>query len=95
MWSAGADGHCAGPDGVIAQGTVSASGAPLEGVRVSDGLHVVTTDSSGFFELPLEAESGPFLFVTTPHGYWADRFWMPVRTSWRSMGVASSVMGLV
>ena len=82
--SAGVVGGCGstsrGPDGnVIARGTVSAAEVPLEGVCVSDGLHVVATDSNGSFELPLESASGPFLFVRAPQGYWADRFWTPTQ----------------
>lgn len=40
----------------------------LEGVPVSDGLHVVKTDSRGYFQLPGHQRER-FIFVTTPDNY--------------------------
>ena len=81
--SAGALGLAAGlPSTVragadLCRGTVAGGGRPLPGVRVSDGCRVVTTDADGRFTLPLDGDSGPFVFVTTPAGYWTDAFYVP------------------
>ncbi len=40
----------------------------LEGISVSDGLHVVKTDNDGTFLLPGHARER-FIFITTPSGY--------------------------
>ncbi|HAK97627.1 MAG TPA: hypothetical protein DCM87_22205 [Planctomycetes bacterium] len=66
----------AGPATV--RGTVLCGGAPRAGVRVSDGLSVAATDAEGAFELRVGPESGPFLFVTTPPGFWSPMFYVPV-----------------
>ena len=58
-------------------GHVLAGTKPLAGVRVSDGFDVVSTDGAGQFRMSVGSESGPFLFVTTPRGYWTDRFYVP------------------
>ena len=65
----------------VCRGTVSAAGKPLVAVRVSDGYRVVATDADGRFALPLNADSGPFVFVTTPAGYWTDAFYAPAATA--------------
>lgn len=59
------------------RGTVRVEGTPLPGVLVSDGFRVVRTDAQGGYELPLSAGSGRFVFVSTPAGYWTDRFYLP------------------
>jgi outer membrane protein assembly factor BamB len=53
-------------------GTVSAGGAPAEGVRMSDGTTVATTDARGRYELP---GTGPFVFVVRPTGWTARSWW--------------------
>ena len=54
--------------GVVA-GTVYGDGAPLAGVRVSDGLSVVATDAKGRFSLSVGPQSGHFLsFCDDPAG---------------------------
>lgn len=63
--------------GRVVRGTVRGADAPLAGVLVSDGCRVVRTDAAGGYELPLGADSGRFLFVTTPAGYWTDTFYVP------------------
>ncbi len=60
------------------RGRVSGGGKPLSDVLVSDGRRVARTDSGGRFELAVGPESGPFVFVTTPPGYWADIFYLPL-----------------
>jgi UDP-2,3-diacylglucosamine pyrophosphatase LpxH len=59
------------------RGHVVAEGQPIAGVRVSDGYRVSITDASGKFEIPIGPESGPFVFVCLPAGYWTDRFYVP------------------
>ncbi|NQT16346.1 MAG: metallophosphoesterase [Planctomycetes bacterium] len=66
------------------RGRVLGDGQPLGEVLVSDGRRVVRTDSAGAYELVVGPESGPFLFVTTPRGYWTDRFYVPVEQAART-----------
>ena len=54
------------------RGHVTGGGKPLGRVLVSDGRRVTRTDSDGRFEIAVGPQSGPFLFVTTPAGYWAE-----------------------
>ncbi len=49
---------------------------PLAGVRVSDGLRVVSTDASGDFRIRVGRDSGPFLFITTPSGHHCNSFYV-------------------
>ena len=49
---------------------------PLAGVRVSDGLRVVSTDASGEFRIRVGRDSGPFLFITTPSGHHCNSFYV-------------------
>ena len=63
------------------RGHVVSGAKPLSGVRVSDGYRVVTTNSSGEFSIQVGPESGPFLMVTTPAGYWTNRFAIPLDTA--------------
>ena len=66
------------PSPQIIAGQVQANGQPLGNVLVSDGRRVVQTDSSGRYELPAGPDSGPFIFVTTPRGFWTDSFYVPM-----------------
>jgi len=59
------------------RGHVVSGKEPLPGVRVSDGFRVTRTDRSGEFRLPVGPDSGPFVFVTVPRGFWVDRFYHP------------------
>ena len=63
------------------RGSVVSGKTALGGVRVSDGLRVVRTDSAGEFRIRVGPGSGPFLFVTTPRGYWTNRFYVPTATA--------------
>lgn len=50
----------------------------MSGVLVSDGLHVVKTQSDGTFSLPGHAKER-FVFITTPSGYQTDnKHYIPV-----------------
>ncbi|RPE06006.1 hypothetical protein EGT74_27035 [Chitinophaga lutea] len=50
----------------------------IAGVRVSDGLNVLVTDSDGAFTLPGHARNR-FVFITTPAGYRTTKaFYMPL-----------------
>lgn len=49
-------------------GTVYADGRPLEGVRVSDGIQIVTTDADGNYSMYTDKRRG-VVFVITPSGY--------------------------
>lgn len=62
-------------------GAVVSGKTALGGIRVSDGRQVVQTDAAGEFRIRVGPESGPFLFVTTPRGYWAQRFYVPTATA--------------
>lgn len=59
------------------RGHVVSGNEPLAGVCVSDGFRVTRTDSSGEFRLSVGPDSGPFVFVTVPPGFWTDRFFHP------------------
>ncbi len=48
----------------------------MGGVLVSDGLHVTRTDDQGEYRLTVDSQSGPFLFVTLPAGFWTDDFFV-------------------
>ncbi len=57
------------------RGQVTGDGKPLAGVLVSDGCRVVATDSQGVYALPVGADSGRFVFISTPRGYWTEQFY--------------------
>jgi len=59
-------------------GRVTGDGKPLAGVLVSDGCRIVRTDAEGRYELAIGPESGAFVFVTNPAGFWTDAFYAPV-----------------
>lgn len=59
-------------------GHVSGDGKPLAGVLVSDGRRVVRTDAGGEYRLPVGDDSGRFIFVTLPRGYWSEDFYVPL-----------------
>ena len=63
------------------RGQVVGDGNPLADVLVSDGRRVVRTESDGQYTLAVGQESGRFVFVTTPRGYWIDRFYVPISTA--------------
>jgi hypothetical protein len=65
-------------------GRVLGGGEPLGDVLVSDGCRVVRTDARGQYELEIDQDSGRFVFVTTPRGYWSDRFYVPIATAART-----------
>ncbi len=60
------------------RGQVTGDGKPLAGVPVSDGCRVVATDSQGQYSLPVGTDSGRFVFITTPRGYWTEQFYRPL-----------------
>ncbi len=68
----------AGEIAPVLRGHVSGDGKPLAGVLVSDGCRVVRTDGDGAFRLPVGDDSGRFVFVTLPRGYWSDEFYVPL-----------------
>ncbi len=72
-----ADAYLARPRRIT--GRVTGGDQPLAGVLVSDGCRVAKTDANGRYELTVDSTSGPFLFVTTPRGYWSDAFYVPMR----------------
>jgi hypothetical protein len=71
--SARADEHVS-----LLRGHVSGDGQPLEGVLVSDGCRVARTDDDGEYRLSVGDDSGPFVFVTLPRGYWSEGFFTPL-----------------
>lgn len=58
-------------------GRVHVAGSGIGGVTVSDGLHVTSTRSDGTFALP---GHGPFVTITRPSGYHADRWFAAADT---------------
>ena len=76
-----ADGLLAATNTDIIHGHVTCDGKPLAGVLVSDGYGVVHTDKAGRYELRIGPHSGRFVFVTTPRGYWTDKFYAPIEKS--------------
>jgi UDP-2,3-diacylglucosamine pyrophosphatase LpxH len=59
-------------------GHVAGAGKGLAGVLVSDGCRVVRTDGEGRYHLATGPDSGPFVFVTNPAGFWTEAFYVPV-----------------
>jgi len=45
---------------------------------VSDGYRVTRTDGDGSYRLPVDAQSGRFVFVTTPRGFWTEKFYQSI-----------------
>jgi hypothetical protein len=66
------------------RGRVLGGDRPLVGVLVSDGRRVGRTDSDGEYELSTGPESGRFVFVTTPRGFWTERFYVPIGAAART-----------
>ena len=64
------------------QGTVSGrvlgEGKPLNNVSVSDGRRIARTNDRGEYQLTVGPDSGRFVFVTTPRGWWSDAFYVRV-----------------
>lgn len=50
------------------KGKVTCAGVPVEGVQVSDGKQIVTTDKDGNYSIFSDKGQG-FVFITTPSGY--------------------------
>ncbi|MCD8313054.1 MAG: calcineurin-like phosphoesterase family protein [Bacteroidales bacterium] len=55
-------------DDTTVYGLVSTDDGPLEGVVVSDGIEVVTTDANGIYQIASEKERG-YVFISVPSGY--------------------------
>ncbi len=52
------------------------SGEPgIQGIKVSNGEHVLITNSRGEFTLPI-SDRDRFIFITTPHGYYTSKFYL-------------------
>lgn len=66
------------------RGQVTGDGKPLGGVLVSDGCRVVRTDPSGRYTLAVGPDSGRFVFVTAPRGYWSDARFVSATAAARS-----------
>lgn len=60
-------------------GRVLGEGKPLGNVLVSDGCRVTRTNSRGEYQLAVGPDSGRFVFVSTPRGWWCDAFHVPVK----------------
>jgi len=56
------------------RGRVLGEGKPLSNVLVSDGCRVGRTNARGEYQLAVGPDSGRFVFVTTPRGWWSDAF---------------------
>lgn len=67
------------PEGTNLYGRVYSGGEALEGVPVSDGLNVVTSDAQGVWSMVSDRASD-VMFVTLPRGYEAAADG-PVRSS--------------
>ena len=76
--AAGIAGNCWAQRPRTLTGRVTGGAKPLAGVLVSDGRRVAKTDAGGRYRLEVGPDSGPFVFVTTPRGYWTDAFYMSV-----------------
>jgi hypothetical protein len=63
------------------RGQILGDALPLGGVLVSDGCCVAQSAADGTYTLPLSQDSGRHIFVTTPRGYWTDRFFVPIETA--------------
>lgn len=57
--------------------TDAATNAPIANVSVTDGRNVAKTDENGAYSLPGYSKSR-FVTVTTPSGYWAENYYIPV-----------------
>lgn len=55
--------------GAVTKGSVRCEGKAVAGVKVSDGVNIVTTDRNGGFVLPDDQNAGRFVFICTPSGY--------------------------
>jgi UDP-2,3-diacylglucosamine pyrophosphatase LpxH len=63
------------------EGVVRGEGKPLADVLVSDGCRVARTDAAGRYRLETGPDSGPFVFVTLPSGYWTEDFYVPLKSA--------------
>ena len=58
----------------VVSGRVLGEGKPLSKVLVSDGCRVGRTNDQGEYQLAMGPDSGRFVFVSTPRGWWSDAF---------------------
>jgi hypothetical protein len=65
----------------LVEGVVRGEGEPLSHILVSDGCRVARTDAAGRYRLETGPDSGPFVFVTLPSGYWTDDFYISRQTA--------------
>ena len=65
----------------IIHGRVTADANPLSGVLISDGYRVTRSDADGRYHLPVDAQSGRFVFVTTPRGYWTTQYYQSIEAA--------------
>jgi hypothetical protein len=77
---------------VVAQ--VTGSGKPLAGVLVSDGCRAARTDGAGRCQLAIGPDSGPFVFITNPAGFWTEAFYVPVAKALASGRADFSLQGV-
>jgi len=56
------------PDGATVYGMIAAKGTGVEGVVVSDGIEVTTTDANGIYRLNSKKKHG-YVFMSIPSGY--------------------------
>lgn len=77
--------------GATIYGTVECNGEPLEGVVVSDGYEVVTTNKKGVYNITSEKRNG-LVFITLPSGYEAPcKGNDPVPTYWAALSADATV----
>jgi len=60
------------------QGHVRGGSRPLAGVCVSDGYRIVRTEPDGRYQVDVDENSGRFIFISVPRGFWTDEFYVPV-----------------
>jgi len=76
--SAGLFAGAAVPGETIIHGRLTAGTHSLSDVLVSDGYRVTRTDGDGSYRLPVDGQSGRFVFVTTPRGFWTEKFYQSI-----------------
>ncbi|NLX55052.1 MAG: hypothetical protein GXY58_08060 [Planctomycetaceae bacterium] len=78
-------------DEMLLRGRVTADAHGVSGVLISDGYRVTRTDAAGEYQLPIDGQSGRFVFLTTPRGYWTEDFYCPLDAA-RAAGRADFVL---
>jgi hypothetical protein len=71
-------GAAAVPEEIVLHGRVMSDTHPLPDVLVSDGYRVTRTDSDGQYQLAVDGYSGRFVFVSTPRGFWTEKFYQSI-----------------